>query len=300
MVREPSPDVPVVLQTSRTEFRPRAQAEGYSFLRKRSPTLLKDLRRILTDQFGFGDFVFRMPDQREVGRATDLERTRRTAADVPADSLMYHAQRNHFSHWLMARTEFALAAKLRPRKVSDFNGPEHLRRDLIESINDYRREQNEVLIGDFKRRHLQAVADPVFLRIGAGSLGGKARGLAFVRHLLRTRRIVKRFPGVRISVPPAVVIATDIFDQFLAENNLGDFALHCDDDSEIQQRFLDSPLAGAAAARICRHFSKRFAIRWPCALRACWRIRNTSPSPACTRPSCWAISRPISRSDSTN
>ncbi len=63
---------------------------------------------------------------------------------------MYHAQSNHFSHWLMARTEFALAAKLRPRKVSDFNGPEHLRTDLIASINDYRREQNEVLIGDFK------------------------------------------------------------------------------------------------------------------------------------------------------
>src|SRR5208282_6049606 len=235
------PDVPVVLQTSRTEFRPRAHAEGYSFLRKRSPTLLKDLRRILTDYFGFGDFVFRMPDQREVGRAKDLNELEETLQTLPADSLMYHAQRNHFSHWLMARTEFALAAKLRPRKVSDFDGPEHLRRDLIESINEYRREQNEVLIGDFKSDTFKP-SDSSFLRIGSGSLGGKARGLAFVRHLLRTRRITRRFPGVRITVPPAVVIATDIFDQFLAENNLGDFALHCDDDSEIQQRFLDSPL----------------------------------------------------------
>ena len=108
----------------------------------------------------------------------------------------------------MARTEFALAAKLRPRKVSDFNGPEYLRRDLIESINDYRREQNEVLIGDFKPDTFRP-SDSSFLRIGSGSLGGKARGLAFVRHLLRTRRITRRFPGVRISVPPAVVIATD-------------------------------------------------------------------------------------------
>src|SRR6516225_8543286 len=150
MVKSLTPDVPVVLQTSRTEFRPRAHAEGYSFLRKRSPTLLKDLRRILTDQFGFGDFVFRLPDQHEVGRARDLNELEETLQTLPADSLMYHAQRNHFSHWLMARTEFALAAKLRPRKVSDFNGPEHLRSNLIESINDYRREQNEVLIGDFK------------------------------------------------------------------------------------------------------------------------------------------------------
>ncbi|PYX43629.1 MAG: histidine kinase, partial [Acidobacteria bacterium] len=137
---------------------------------------------------------------------------------------MYHAQSNHFSHWLMARTEFALAAKLRPRRVSDFNGPEHLRHDLIESINDYRREQNEVLIGDFKPEIFKP-SQSSFLRIGSGSLGGKARGLAFVRHLLRTGRIAKRFPGVRITVPPAVVIATDMFDQFLAENNLSDFAL---------------------------------------------------------------------------
>ena len=241
MVKSLTPDVPVVLQTSRTEFRPRAHAEGYSFLRKRSPTLLKDLRRILTDHFGFGDFVFRMPDQREVGHAKDLNELEEMLQTLPADSLVYHAQRNHFSHWLMARTEFALAAKLRPRKVSDFNGAEHLRRDLIESINQYRREQNEVLIGDFRPDTFKP-SDSSFLRIGSGSLGGKARGLAFVRHLLRTRRITRRFPGVSISVPPAVVIATDLFDQFLAENNLGDFALHCDDDSEIQQRFLDAAL----------------------------------------------------------
>jgi CheY-like chemotaxis protein len=241
MVKSLVPDVPVVLQTSRTEFRPRAHAEGYSFLRKRSPTLLKDLRRILTDHFGFGDFVFRMPDQREVGRAKDLNELEEQLQTVPPESLTYHAQSNHFSHWLMARTEFALAAKLRPRKVSDFDGPEHLRRDLIESINEYRREQNEGLIGDFKPETFKP-SDSGFLRIGSGSLGGKARGLAFVRHLLRTRRIARRFPGVRISVPPAVVIATDLFDQFLAENNLGDFALHCDDDAEIQQRFLKAAL----------------------------------------------------------
>jgi len=196
---------------------------------------LRDLRRILTDHFGFGDFVFRMPDQREVGRAKDLNELEEQLQTVPAESIVYHAQSNHFSHWLMARTEFALAAKLRPRKVSDFSGPEHLRRDLIESINDYRREQSEVLIGDFKGDTFKS-SESNFLRIGSGSLGGKARGLAFVRHLLRTRRITRRFPGARIAVPPAVVLATDMFDQFLAENNLQDFALHCDDDSDWNRK----------------------------------------------------------------
>jgi CheY-like chemotaxis protein len=275
MVRSLTPDVPVVLQTSRTEFRPRAHAEGYSFLRKRSPTLLKDLRRILTDQFGFGDFVFRMPDQGEVGRAKDLSELEELLQTAPADSLMFHAQRNHFSHWLMARTEFALAAKLRPRRVSDFNGPEHLRHDLIESINDYRREQNELLIGDFKAETFKP-SQSSFLRIGSGSLGGKARGLAFVRHLLRTRRIAKRFPGVRITVPPAVVIATDMFEQFLAENNLSDFALHCDDDSEIQQRFLDSALPAELLENLKAFLDE---VRYPLAVRSSSLLEDSQYQP---------------------
>jgi Pyruvate phosphate dikinase, AMP/ATP-binding domain len=234
-------DVPVVLQTSRTEFRPRAMAAGYSFLRKRSPTLLKDLRRILTESFGFGDFVFRLPDLSEVARAKDLNELEQQLQTVPAESLTYHAQSNHFSHWLMARTEFALAAKLRPRKVSDFTGPEHLRSDLIASINDYRREQSELVIGDFNPDTFKP-SESTFLRIGAGSLGGKARGLAFIRHLLRKNRIIRRFPGVRIAVPPALVLATDCFDQFMSENNLLDFALQCEDDDEILQRFLAARL----------------------------------------------------------
>ena len=275
MVKSLAPDVPVVLQTSRTEFRPRAQAEGYSFLRKRSPTLLKDLRRILTDQFGFGDFVFRMPEQQEVGRAKDLNELEERLQTVPADSLMFHAQRNHFSHWLMARTEFALAAKLRPRKVSDFNGPEHLRRDLIASINDYRAEQNEVLIGDFRPDTFKP-SQSSFLRIGSGSLGGKARGLAFIRHLLRTRRIAKRFPGVRISVPPAVVIATDMFDQFLLENNLSDFALHCDDDNEIQQRFLDCPLPLLLTEDLKAFLEE---VRYPLAVRSSSLLEDSQYQP---------------------
>ncbi len=244
LVKSLVPDAPVVLQTSRTEFRPRAHAEGFSFLRKRSPTLLKDLRRILTEQFGFGDFVFRLPDATEVARAKDMNELEECLQTVPEESVVFHSQSNHFSHWLMARTEFALAAKLRPRKVSDFASPEHLRRDLIESINQYRREQSEVLIGDFRADTFKP-SESNFLRIGSGSLGGKARGLAFVRHLLRKSRLTRRFPGVRISVPPAVVLATDVFDQFLAENNLLDFALQCEDDAEIHRKFLAAPLSAA-------------------------------------------------------
>jgi CheY-like chemotaxis protein len=269
------PDVPVVLQTSRTEFRPRALAAGYSFLRKRSPTLLKDLRRILTEQFGFGDFVFRLPDLTEVGRAKDLNQLEEQLQTVPPESLTYHAQSNHFSHWLMARTEFALAAKLRPRKVSDFTGPEHLRRDLIESINDYRREQSELLIGDFNADTFKP-SETGFLRIGAGSLGGKARGLAFVRHLLRKNRITRRFPGIRIAVPPALVLATDAFDQFMAENNLLDFALQCENDAEILERFLSASVSAQLQQNLKVFLAE---VSYPLAVRSSSLLEDSQYQP---------------------
>jgi CheY-like chemotaxis protein len=240
-VRELVPDLPMVLQTSRTAFRQQAYAEGYAFLRKRSPTFLRDLRKLLTQELAFGDFVFRTADKTEVARATDLNSLEECLRTVPVESIAYHGQRNHFSRWLTARTESALAQKLRPRKVSDFATVEDLRKNLIDSIAEYRREQSEELIGDFKLAAFQS-GGSYFLRIASGSLGGKARGLAFVRHLLHKRRFSRRFPNVSVTVPPATVIATDAFDKFLAENSLLDFAIHETDDAEIQQRFLDASL----------------------------------------------------------
>jgi CheY-like chemotaxis protein len=275
MVKSLVPDAPVVLQTSRTEFRPRAHAAGYSFLRKRSQTLLQDLRVILTEQFGFGDFVFRLPDLSEVGRAKDMNELEEQLQTVPDESIVFHSQSNHFSHWLMARTEFALAAKLRPRKVSDFPSYDHLRRDLIESINDYRREQSEVLIGDFRADTFKPSVSS-FLRIGSGSLGGKARGLAFVRHLLRKSRITRRYPGVRISVPPAVVLATDVFDEFVTENNLLDFALHSEDDAEIYRKFLAAPLSAALTEDLTSFLAE---VTHPLAVRSSSLLEDSQYQP---------------------
>ena len=274
-VRALVPDVPVVLQTSRTAFRQQAYAEGYSFLRKGSPTFLRDLRRLLTQEFAFGDFVFRTPNKTEVARATDLNSLEDKLHSVPTESIAYHGERNHFSHWLTARTEFALAQKLRPRKVSDFPTVEDLRRNLIDSIAEYRREQSDVLIGDFKPEAFQS-GGAYFLRIGSGSLGGKARGLAFVRHLLHKRGFVRRFPNVKVTVPPAAVIATDAFDRFLSENNLLDFAIHATEDAEIQQRFLDATLPATLVTDLQAFLAE---ARHPLAVRSSSLLEDSQYQP---------------------
>jgi CheY-like chemotaxis protein len=275
MVREEVPDVPIVLQTSRTEFRPRAHAEGYSFLRKRSPTLLRDLRRFLTEQFGFGDFAFRLPDGSEVARANDLNELEARLGEVPAESIAYHSERNHFSRWLRARTEFALAQKLRPRKVSDFATLEDLRRDLIDAIAEYRSEQSQVLIGDFNASTFKST-DAFFLRIGGGSLGGKARGLAFIRHLLHKNRTARRFAEVRIAVPPSVVLATDVFDSFLSENNLLDFAISSTDDAEIMRRFLEASLPASLRDDLLAFLAE---VHYPLAVRSSSLLEDSQYQP---------------------
>ena len=275
LARSLVPDAPVALQSSRTKFKARAKAEGYCFLRKRSPTLLRDLRRLFTGQFGFGDFVFRVPNGREVARASDLNALEERLRTVPGESIVFHGQSNQFSHWLMARTEFELAQKLRPRKVSDFASHEALRYDLISAIAEYRREQSQVLVGDFKAESFKT-DDSFFLRIGDGSLGGKARGLAFVRHLLHSRRMKQRFPGVNVAVPPAVVLATDVFDRFVAENNLLDFAISCNDDAEILERFL-APVLPVAVRGDLRAFLSE--VRCPLAVRSSSLLEDSQYQP---------------------
>ena len=275
MIRGTVPDVPIVLQSGSPELMARAKAEGFSFLRKGSDTLLSDLRELLKEEFAFGDFIFRLPNGKEVGRASDLTELEAQLRRVPDASITYHSERNHFSHWLMARTEFTLSERLRPRKVSDFKDSTELRNDLIHSLEMYRNEQNQVLVGEFETESF--TPEPAFfVRFGGGSLGGKARGLAFVRYLLHKFRTNQRFPGVRIAVPPTLVIATDYFDQFLAENNLLSFALHSNDDDAIIHRFLEARLPAALRECLLTFLQE---IRYPLAIRSSSLLEDSHYQP---------------------
>ncbi|HEX9654892.1 MAG TPA: PEP/pyruvate-binding domain-containing protein [bacterium] len=238
-VKQEFADIPILLQSYVQENAQKAHEIGAAFLLKDSPTLLHELRHFMLSQFGFGDFVFRTHDGREVGRATDLRSLERLLHTVPEESIKFHGERNHFSNWLKARTEFGLAHRLRPRRVSDYATDEELRQDLIASLREYRRVRQRGMITDFSRETFYPYSS--FARIGRGSLGGKARGLTFVNRLIYNYQLHNKFTGVEIYVPPAVVLGTDVFDQFLDENNLRDFALHTTDDHEITRRFLQAP-----------------------------------------------------------
>ncbi len=240
-VRELTPDVPVVLQSGKPENEALARKAGRTFLLKGSPTLLRDLRKFMLANFGFGDFVFRLPDGKEVGRAHDLKSLEHELRRVPARSLAFHAERNHFSVWLKAHTEFGIAHRLRPRKLSDFAGAEDLRAYLIDAIRTQREERRRAVVADFDPERFNP--ERGFARLGDGSLGGKARGLAFANLLVNELDITDQFPDVNVAVPPSLVLGTDVFDGFLDSNDLRELAITSSDDEEIIQRFLAADLS---------------------------------------------------------
>ncbi len=235
-VRSSHADIPILLQSNDPGIKTVADELAVSFLLKNSPTLLYDLRNFMKENFSFGDFVFRMPDGTEIARASDLRSLEELLHTVPGESLQYHGERNHFSNWLKARTEFLLAYKLRPRKVSDYHSNEDIRRYLIRCLRDLRTAQQQGNIVDFDRQTFNPEAS--FARIGGGSLGGKGRGLAFVNSLIYSSLLQSRFDGVSVTVPPTVVVGTDVFDQFINDNGLWDIALRSTEERKIEQAFL--------------------------------------------------------------
>ncbi len=237
-VKKEHPDIPILLASTNPKNQIEAQSVEASFILKDSPTLLNELRQFMNQHFSFGDFVFKTKDGVEVARVNNLKGLEDSLKVVPIESITYHAERNHFSNWLKARTEFGLAHQLRPRKVSDYPDYESLRKDLIASLQSYRAMRQRGIITDFNKETFDPESS--FARIGGGSLGGKARGLGFVNTLINDYNVRDTHENVTISVPSAVVIGTEVFDQFLDENNLRSFALNCNDDAEITKRFIEA------------------------------------------------------------
>ncbi len=273
-VKEAWKDIPILLQSSRPESEALARKMGADFLLKGSPTLLQDLRRFVVDNFFFGDFVFSLPDGTPVGRAKDMKSLLEMLRTVPAESIALHAERNDFSRWLKARTEFRLAHHLRPRTSADYDTIESRRRYLIEQIDTYRRERTRESVTDFD----PATFDPEnsFARIGEGSLGGKARALAFVRHLLRDFGVIEQFPGMQITVPPCVVLGTDVFDRFLQENDLRPFAMGTEDDRGIEERFLAASFPEEIESKLAAFLD---LVPYPLAVRSSSLLEDSQYQP---------------------
>jgi len=275
MVRSESPDRPVLVQSSDSGWGAEVDSIGARFVHKDSPTLLDEVRRFMQDHLGFGDFVFRMENGETVARATDLLSLAEGIRKVPAESLLYHARRNHFSTWLMARTEFDLARDLKPQQVEDFANAEALRGYLHLTMVKHRQRARAAVVAEFKEKSDEQPGS--FVRIGRGALGGKGRGLAFMNALLNNYKIVEHIPNVRIFVPRTAVLATGVFDAFMDGPGLRALALSAGvTDEELDRAFLNA-LLPTEAVRDLRAFLA--TADYPLAVRSSSLLEDASFQP---------------------
>ncbi len=237
-IRSDLADVPLLLASSQPENRERAEKISAGFLDKNASNLLSDLHRFFQTDLGFGDFIFRMPNGEEIDRASDLRTLEAKLAHISTESLCYHAIRNHFSKWIMSRSETSLAGQLRDVQPSDFDDVQEMRAFIISNIHTLRKWQQKGVVARYHPQNFDASIND-FAKIGQGSLGGKARSLAFMSVLLhQDSDIFSRYENIDIKIPRSLVLCTDVFEDFVSKNELRYLATQESMDRDVAQKFL--------------------------------------------------------------
>lgn len=241
IVKSNDPNMPILLQSSDVIHEERAKALKAGFIDKNDKTLLFDLKNFIIENFAFGDFVFRDPiTLEEVNRASDLQSLQYKIFEIPDDSLKYHLTRNHFSRWLYARALFSIARTFKALTLQDFDDIDDVRRYLFDAIASFRMNKAKGVIAQFYRESYDEYLS--FTRIGEGSIGGKARGLAFLDSMIKRHKVFMEYDDVVVTIPRTVVISTDVFDEFMEENVLYEFAMTDHSDKEVLDRFIKARL----------------------------------------------------------
>jgi CheY-like chemotaxis protein len=236
-------NVPFLLQSSSLEHKKNAEELGAGFIYKYSKTLSLELRNFIIQNLAFGPFVFRNPDTLEpIAIATDLQSLQQKILTIPDKTLEYHATRNHFSKWLNARALFPVAQMFKYIRKEDFETMDEMRKFLYIAISSFRLGKGRGIIAKFDKTSFDEYQ--TFSRIGEGSIGGKARGLAFISSIIKKNKLFNKFPEVLITIPRTVVLSTDAFDEFMENNNLYSVALSDLPDEEILAKFISADLPG--------------------------------------------------------
>ena len=267
--------VPLILQSSESANRQKAEAENFRFVDKTSKKMSVDLRRLLEEHMGFGDFIFRDPTTKEeIMRIKSLKELQDNIFKIPNDSMLYHISRNHMSRWLCARAIFPVSAFLKHvtwRKLQDVDAHRQI---IFDAIVQYRHMKNIGVVAVFDRGKFDAYSH--FARIGDGSLGGKGRGLAFLDNIIKRHPELNQFEGVTVSIPRTVVLCTDIFDEFMDTNNLYQIALSDASDDEILAHFLKAQLPYSLIADFFTFFD---AVKSPIAIRSSSLLEDSHYQP---------------------
>lgn len=274
-IRREDEYVPLIMESAESANREWAEREGFKFVDKNSKMLSVDLRHLMEEHMGFGDFIFRDPKTHwEIMRIHTLKELQDNIFKIPRDSMLYHISRNHMSRWLCARAIFPVSNFLKHVTWHKLQDVDAHRQIIFDAIVQYRHMKNLGVVAVFDRGKFDRYAH--FARIGDGSLGGKGRGLAFLDNIIKTHPDFNRFSGATVQIPKTVVLCTDVFDQFMEQNNLYDIALSDAPDEVILQHFLEAQLPDSYIADFFTFFE---ATHSPIAIRSSSLLEDSHYQP---------------------
>ncbi|MDL2222985.1 phosphoenolpyruvate synthase [Bacteroidales bacterium OttesenSCG-928-M11] len=276
-VRNEDRFVPIIFDSSESSNKVYAEELKCSFVDKNSKTFPQDLRREISNNFGFGDFVIVDPiTKKEVMHITSLKDLQQKIFSIPEDSLIYHLSHNHFSRFFYSRAMFPIAEFLKGIDVSDYKDMNEARKVIFDAIVSYRKMKNSGIVAVFEKDRFDEYSN--FARIGEDSLGGKGRGLAFMGQMIKRqeRELEAKFPGSMVRIPKTVVLATDIFDEFMESNDLYDIALQDLSDEEMLKYFLRASLPKTLVEDLIAFFD---VVRTPIAIRSSSLLEDSHYQP---------------------
>ena len=274
-IRKHDEYIPLILQSAESENKHIADELGVGFVDKNSKKMNIDLRETVSDNFGFGDFVFRDPEtHEEVVRIHNLKELQENIFTIPRELLLYHISRNHVSRWLYSRAIFPVAEFLKQITWKSLQDVDAHRQIIFDAIVKYRKMKNQGVVAVFQRDRFDRYSN--FARIGDGSLGGKGRGLAFIDNMIKRHPEFEAMENVQVEIPKTVVLCTDIFDEFMDNNNLYQIALSNASDEEILRHFLRAQLPD----RFIEDFFAFFdAVKSPIAIRSSSLLEDSHYQP---------------------
>lgn len=274
-VRSRDPFIPLILQSAEVSNKEFALSCGAQFIDKNSKKMNIDLREAVSENFGFGDFIFRNPNtMEEVVRVHNLKELQNAIFSILAESFLYHISRNHISRWLYSRAIFPVAEFLKQITWESLQDIDAHRQIIFEAIVKYRKMKNQGVVAVFQRDRFDRYSN--FARIGDGSLGGKGRGLAFIDNMVKRHAEFEEFENASVVIPKTVVLCTDIFDEFMDMNQLYQVALSDADDETILRAFLRAKLPD----RLVEDFFAFFdVVKSPIAIRSSSLLEDSHYQP---------------------
>jgi len=261
-IRKERKNLPIIVLSSDKKQKEVADNKCLTFIDKNDEDLYQKLIHHVTQKIGFGDFIFRDADGQEIDRAKSLKEFEKIIKKVPQESIDYHAKRDDFSLWLMARSEIQLAKILEAKKAHHFKNVEEIRQYILKMLKAYRDEKPQGKVVPWE--DADCSNEKNILLLSEGAYGGKGRGLAFINSLLYKTELAAHLKGLKIKMPRTAIIGADEFDRFIEENNLQFIKEQNLPDSEINKRFLKARLSNELVKKLDEFldcFTKPLAVR---------------------------------------